>query len=141
MKSSAWIVDIDGTLALGCFGEPGRRGPYDWNRVGEDDPNLPVIFLSNALAAFLDIVLVSGRDECCRGETEDWLARHHVSWSALHMRPNQDYRPDGEVKSEIYHRDIVPNWDVLGVLDDRDQVVEMWRGLGLLCCQVAPGAF
>jgi hypothetical protein len=30
---------------------------------------------------------------------------------------------------------------VVGVLDDRNRVVRMWRGLGLLCCQVAPGAF
>jgi hypothetical protein len=27
------------------------------------------------------------------------------------------------------------------VLDDRDQVVTMWRGLGLTCLQVAPGDF
>jgi hypothetical protein len=33
------------------------------------------------------------------------------------------------------------NFDVQFVLDDRDQVVEMWRAMGLTCLQVAPGNF
>ena len=32
-------------------------------------------------------------------------------------------------------------FDVKFVLDDRDQVVEMWRDMGLPCFQVAPGDF
>ena len=36
---------------------------------------------------------------------------------------------------------IEPFYDVLCVLDDRDQVVRMWRHRGLTCLQVAPGNF
>jgi hypothetical protein len=45
------------------------------------------------------------------------------------------------VKREIFDRSIRHVWQVRGVLDDRDQVVRMWRDLGLTCAQVAPGDF
>jgi len=57
------------------------------------------------------------------------------------MREVGDRRKDTEVKAEIYHRFIEPQYDVHYILDDRDQVVKMWRSLGLTCLQVAEGAF
>jgi hypothetical protein len=45
------------------------------------------------------------------------------------------------VKEEIYRQEILGRYNVWMVLDDRDQVVEMWRNLGLRVLQVAPGAF
>lgn len=39
-KPKAIIIDIDGTLALRL-----GRGPFDWNRVGEDLPNWPIVAL------------------------------------------------------------------------------------------------
>ena len=39
-------------------------------------------------------------------------------------------------------RTLLSEYDVAGVLDDRDQVVKMWRNeLGLTCLQVAEGNF
>ncbi len=57
------------------------------------------------------------------------------------MRAAHDDRADAVIKREIYDKEIGPRFDVLCVLDDRDQVVRMWRGLGLVCLQVAPGDF
>ena len=45
MPDRAVIFDLDGTLALGHFGEPDRRGPFDWHRVSEDTPNPAVVAL------------------------------------------------------------------------------------------------
>ncbi|WP_446680100.1 phosphatase domain-containing protein [Cellulomonas biazotea] len=36
---------------------------------------------------------------------------------------------------------IEPHFDVIGVVDDRRSVVEMWRSRGLVCFQVAEGDF
>lgn len=44
VKPKVWLVDIDGTVAL-----RGERGPFDWDRVGEDKPNGPVIAVVRAL--------------------------------------------------------------------------------------------
>lgn len=45
------------------------------------------------------------------------------------------------MKLEIFREKIAPQFCVKGVLDDRDQVVAMWRSIGLMCAQVAPGSF
>ena len=69
----AWIVDVDGTLAL----MEGRRGPFEWGRVDEDAPNTPVVNLVRTLALDLDavIIVMTGRDSVCREQTEAWLKR------------------------------------------------------------------
>lgn len=134
---SAWLVDVDGTLAL-----MSGRSPYDWHRVGEDEPNHPVVDLVRGLAGSGHaIVVVSGRDGSCRQETRDWLVRHGIPFDDLLMRAAGDQRKDSVVKREIFEREIRPRWQVRGVLDDRQQVVQMWRAIGLTCAQVAPGDF
>lgn len=59
----------------------------------------------------------------------------------LHMRPDGDFRPDVEVKKEIYKREIEGQFKVLFAVDDRASVVEMWRAQGLVCLQCAKGDF
>lgn len=132
----AWLVDVDGTLARMI-----SRGPFEWGRVGEDEPVAAVVELVWALTREFEVVLLSGRDAVCRPETERWLAAHNVPYHELLMRPEGDNRPDATIKEEIFWRDVAPRWNVVGVLDDRDRVVAMWRRLGLVCAQVAPGDF
>jgi predicted kinase len=132
------LVDIDGTVAL----MNGRR-PYDWDRVGEDAPNHAVIAAVRAMhAAGHAIVFCSGRDEVCRAETQAWLDLYvDVPYEGLFMRPAGDSRKDAIVKREIFDEEIRDRWRVIGVFDDRQQVVRMWRALGLTVFQVAEGDF
>jgi predicted kinase len=135
---AAVLVDIDGTVAL-----MNGRSPYDWSRVGEDLPNLAVIAAVRAMhAAGHSIVFCSGRDAVCRAETEAWLELYvGVPYEALFMRPEGDSRKDSIVKREIFDENIRDKWRIVGVFDDRQQVVRMWRGLGLTVFQVAEGDF
>jgi predicted kinase len=134
----AMLVDIDGTVAL-----MGDRSPYDWHRVGEDLPNPAVITAVRAMhAAGNAIIFCSGRDEVCRPETEAWLELYvGVRYEALFMRPEGDGRKDAVVKREIFDSEIRDTWRIVGVFDDRQQVVRMWRALGLTVFQVAEGDF
>ena len=134
----AMLVDIDGTVAL-----MGDRSPYDWHRVGEDLPNPAVITAGRAMHdAGNAIVFCSGRDEVARAETEAWLDLYvGVPYQALFMRPEGDGRKDAVVKREIFDREIRDTWRIVGVFDDRQQVVRMWRALGLTVFQVAEGDF
>jgi hypothetical protein len=136
---TCWIFDMDGTLAL-----MEGRGPYDMARVAEDLPHAPVVQLAQALAAHpgVDrIVIASGRNEVARRATQSWLTFNNVPWDALLMRADGDQRRDDVVKEEILERDILPRFRVLGVVDDRQQVVDMWRRRGFVCLQAAPGDF
>ena len=134
----AVLVDIDGTVALMA-----GRSPYDWSRVGEDAPNPAVIAAVRAMhAAGHAIVFCSGRDAVCRAETEAWLQLYvGVPYEALFMRPEGDSRKDAIVKREIFDLEVRDRWRIIGVFDDRQQVVRMWRELGLTVFQVAEGDF
>ena len=57
------------------------------------------------------------------------------------MRSTEDNRKDAVVKREIYDNWIKDKYNVLAVFDDRNQCVDMWRGLGLTCLQVDYGNF
>jgi hypothetical protein len=56
-------------------------------------------------------------------------------------RPAGDNRPDALVKQELFELHVRHRWRVVGVFDDRRQVVRMWRELGLTVFQVAEGDF
>lgn len=135
------IVDIDGTVALREGADP--RSPYDWHRVHEDTPNSAVIAVVEALAhAGHRIVFLSGREDVCRADTLTWLKEHiGIPGFELYMRKADDRRRDSIVKRELYDAHLAGQ-DILCVIDDRDQVVHMWReDLGLTCLQVAYGDF
>ena len=60
----------------------------------------------------------------------------------LSMRGAGDYRKDDEVKYDMYKTYIEDEYFIHYVLDDRQQVVDMWRDkCKLTCFQVAPGNF
>ena len=58
------------------------------------------------------------------------------------MRREGDYTPDDELKASWYgDLNLVDRERLVGVFDDRDKVVAMWRSKGVACFQVAPGDF
>ncbi|MEV0720880.1 AAA family ATPase [Asanoa sp. NPDC050611] len=132
------LVDIDGTVAL-----LGDRHHLDLDRVIEDEPNLAVIAAVRAMhAAGYGVIYCTGREESARVDTEDWLAEHvGVPYLALHMRGYGDTRRDAVVKRDIFQSEIAGDFRVVGVFDDRQHVVRMWRDLGLTVFQVAEGDF
>ena len=123
----------------------------DWDSffagVPNDTVNEPVLELLDKFRSdefrgqqMYEIVFCSGRPERCRADTEAWLKKHDFNHYALWMRQDGDFRRDDIVKQEILDKYIDKD-RVLFVLDDRDQVVDMWRRNGLTCFQVAEGDF
>lgn len=132
------IFDIDGTLAH----MNGKRGPFDWQRVDVDDLDEVVAWQFRMHKDNGDTVFVlSGRDESAREKTEFWLKFHNLNFDALYMRPKQDFRPDNIIKQEIYETKLLGKYNIRVIYDDRQQVVDMWRSLGLKVFQVNPGDF
>ena len=136
------LVDIDGTVA-----EIYDRSPFDWANVGRDKPNVPVLNVVRAMRATgYAIIFMSGRDGAARVPTISWL-KQHLGWIETHdyqlfMRKKDDNRKDSIVKRELFDAHIRGRYFVELVLDDRDQVVALWRrDLGLTCLQVDYGDF
>lgn len=126
--SKAIIVDIDGTIA-----HMHNRGPFDWKRVGEDHfDTLVGSIVEHFVIKGYEVIFLSGRDEICRTQTEEWLEKNFSFFvHNLLMRTNKDYRKDSIVKQEIFFRDIASNYNVHAVIDDRPQVVRMWHEIGI----------
>lgn len=140
-KPKAILVDLDGTVAL-----KGDRGYNDYDeRVFYDLPNKPVIGILRAvISAGITPIYLSGRKgyEDCRTATYAWISKHvHASALWLFMREPHDNRPDWIVKTELFDTQVRNTWNVLAALDDRDQVVQRYREMGLTVLQVADGNF
>lgn len=136
----AILVDLDGTLA-----HMGTRDPFDETRVHEDVPDSAVV---ETVQLYMDagywVVFCSGRTVGCFDATSEWLEKHVTDGGCnyeLYMRPKGDTRQDFKVKLDLFNQAIRNRFDVRLVLDDRDQVVQLWRSLGLKCYQVAEGNF
>ena len=149
------VCDLDGTL---CnidhrlhFVQVAQGERKDWdsffNGVPNDTVNEPVLeVLERFQFEDFKIIFSSGRPERCRLDTIEWLYKHTnlfedtKAGETLYMRQDGDFRRDDIVKQEILDKYIDKD-RVLFVLDDRDQVVDMWRRNGLTCFQVAEGDF
>ena len=144
-----FVFDLDGTLSivgdrLKCL----QQDPKDWDgffdRCGEDRINLPIVKVFICLRDVGHrIAIITGRSERVRQKSLIWLdengllpplCQSGLPLYGLIMRPEGDKRPDTIVKAELAR----PH---LASIEDRASVVEMWRELGIPCCQVAKGDF
>ena len=142
------IFDIDGTLAdiehRRHFVTGGRSHWAKFNALmGDDTPNAPVVSLYMALwqTGIYNIEIVTGRSEVYRAVTENWLVWNEIPFTRVTMRADKDNRPDHVVKEEILERFRAEGLDIKFTVDDRQQVVDMWRRNGITCLQCAPGNF
>lgn len=144
----AIIFDIDGTLAnIEHRRHFLRRERPDWRsfnaEMGNDLPNGPVVALYKLLWASgsHELILATGRNENARALTEQWLVWNEIPFGRILMRPDRDSRADHIVKQEMLDQLRVEEIDILLVVDDRQQVVDMWRRNGITCLQCDVGDF
>jgi len=168
MSKRTVIFDLDGTLAdidVRRNKSTKPNGKLDWDvffdadNIKLDKPNHPVIKMAQMF--FLDgfrVVIFSGRNDRSFDATVSWLKSHEVPHDLLVMRPDKfkdkswpiadgnpatpdmRFMPDDILKKHMLDTFVDIN-DVFLVVDDRNKVVDMWRGLGLNVFQVAPGDF
>ena len=128
---AVYLFDIDGNLAL-----KGDRDIFDDSKLHLDSEIIPVGETLRALhKTGYKIIFMSGRQDSCRGTTQKWLEDNNL-WmkdSEMFMRVAKDQRCDSIVKEELLREYIVPNYNVIGVFDDRDRVCRAWYKLGVFC--------
>lgn len=146
-RMPAVIFDRDGTLASVAYTAPTDRSDSSWRNYNASlpfDAPVPVVAgLLRSIRPGVVRIMTSGRmegdwdgDKRRRFAMRDWLYKHDLPIDLLFMRRGGDTRRDSIVKREIYERDIAPYFDVRYVVDDRQQVVDEWREMGLPVLQV-----
>jgi hypothetical protein len=144
--TKAIICDLDGCLAL-----LNGRDPFKAETCDQDLLNEPVASVVRwAYDSGLKIIFLSGRQAKHSEPTIKFLEKYgfyakdgeHIPGYFLHMRTTGDFRKDSIIKRELYEKYVLGKYDVLFILDDRKQVVDMWRlAYGLTVFQVAEGKF
>lgn len=134
---SAYLVDTDGTVA----DSDGVRSPYDTSRYHLDKPREHVIRIVQGIpsGATAHVIALSARDEAYREVTAKWWDDNGVPFDDFIMRPAGDKRMDAIVKYELFKKYVEPYYNVLGVFDDRPQVLRMWQTIGVNTFDVGAG--
>lgn len=129
------ICDLDGTLLTAANGQPW----HDRNFLIDKE----VTQVRELLYRYWDhcILFVTGRKEKYRQQTIARLYQsgfdvENNSGLELFMRRNMDNRPDAVIKEEIYQIKIKPYYDIAFVLDDLEEVCQMWKKQGLFIFQI-----
>jgi hypothetical protein len=139
------IVDIDGTLAnIGHRRHFMEQEKKDWDsfykEMHKDKPNYWCTQLIVKMTPYYEIILLSGRPDNYRNITEQWLKEWNIPYKELIMRKSGDFRKDAIIKEELFDQHL-NNKEILFVVDDRQQVVDMWRKKGLTCLQCDEGDY
>lgn len=156
-KEEVVVCDLDGTLCnidhrLQFVKEPknlpeGATWKKDWKSFSEscvtDTMNRWCYLLLAGLVegAGFGVVFASGRSDEYRPHTEEWLKKNNVDYGPVYMRLRNDYRQDSIVKENILDFEILTRFKPMFFIDDRKQVVDMWRRRGFTCLQCADGEF
>jgi len=128
----AILVDTDGTVA-----QMNGRGPYETGKYHTDEPIQNVIDLVKMIhSTGVYVIGLSGRNEDFRDVTQSWWETHGIPYDEFHMRASGDSRNDAIVKSELFDKYIEPHYNVIGVIDDRLRVCQMWHKRGITVYRV-----
>jgi len=157
-KPDCMIVDLDGTMCKidHRLHYVRREGKKDWvaffRGLIDDEPNKWCVDIVRKLAGRgwsdegqepgYQVVFCSGRPNDYRLPTMTWLVRHVpvISWD-LFMRHEGDHRQDNIVKEMLLDFEILTRYRPQFAIDDRQQVVDMWRSRGITTLQCAKGDF
>ena len=148
MEKQTIIFDVDGTIAdVEHRRHFVTQKPADWKSFKEETVNdTPVEWVCDIAKRHIargdDVAFFSARNESQRGVTEtqisEWIGDGH---KGLFLRPDGDFRPDEEFKSDLADKFEEFGGKIDIVFDDRNKVVDMWRQRGTTCVQVAEGDF
>lgn len=148
-KPSAIICDLDGTLCeishrLHFVRKP-KGEKKNWkgffDGMLDDKVNKWCADLLHKYGSDTKIVLCSGRPDNYRRNTVQWLEGNLIAYDDLFMRNRGDQRQDNVAKEIILDFEILTRYTPFFMIDDRSQVVAMWRKRGYTCLQCAEGDF
>jgi len=143
------IFDVDGTLMdIEHRRHFVTQRPKDFDAfrdpevVMQDTPNKEIFELAKALKDAGNRIIVStGRNKRQRATTLKQLMMNGLVFDAMYMRGDTDFRPDDELKKEFLIKMKEDGFNPVMAVDDRQQVVDMFRAEGLRVLQVDKGNF
>lgn len=151
MREPTIIFDIDGTVANVSKRVKHLQGEVrDWEKFYEgfkdDEVIRPIADLLRAVdhsyQPFLQLVCVTARPERTWTDTVRWLnEKAGFEPYKIFMRDDADDRPEAEVKRDLVEFLRREGYPIVLAFANRDEIVRMYRDMGIPCCQVSEGAY
>ena len=139
------ICDIDGSLSNSI-----NRRIFSEDECYSDEIIKPTKMILDAIHVKnynskpqeeIKIFIFSGRKDSAKNETIEWLFKHKIPYTELHMRKSDDNRKDTLVKSDMFEEFVRGKYYCDFVIDDRHSVLDMWNQKGLFTFNVNQDAF
>lgn len=130
-REAGLIVDLDGTICdvrgIRHFVRGKHRNFDMFHRSSLFcPPNEQVLqMVRDAEAHGIPIIIISARQEKYREVSEVWLNNIEVDFSNMYLRPDDDLRPDHEVKHDILKK-VREDYDILRAIDDNPTLKTTW---------------
>lgn len=134
MSRGLIITDIDGTLFDASHRNAMLENDVPWDEYHaaavNDRPVHDMIRLVNALhyAYGLKVIAVTGKTEKWRELTKRMFVEHCILIDDIWMRPNNDFRPNVDLKLHMLEDHIA---EIMLLIDDDDRVIEAFNALGV----------
>lgn len=146
-KLPALVVDLDGTLCnidhrlhyINKEGKSNWKGFF--SEIAGDKLNEWCANIIKGFRSTHKIILASGRPDDYKKETVKWLSNNEIVYDELFMRPRGDFRPDYVAKEVILDFEILTKYEPKLFIDDRKQIVDLWRSRGFTCLACADGEY
>jgi hypothetical protein len=138
------LIDIDHSLSNAFHRDP-MIGVSTWDEYhaasGEDAPLHDTVKLVNALRSHgFTLIGLTARPEKWRGLTMNWCVEHGIDLDELLMRPNEGFQPAPELKLILAKKRFGDEQGlrdhVAFIIDDREDVVAAFWGIGVSCLQI-----
>jgi len=147
IKGKIVVSDFDGTISNSTW-----RNHYAMNGLWDDfhkmtsmdDPNEEVVKTLRILQELgAEIVVLTGKPDQYRRETEKWFHKNDFYPDHLLMRKVNDWSKAPEMKLTMLWDHLrqknMTRHDVLVILEDNTKCVDAYRSSGFRCWQVRPG--
>ena len=140
--TDAVIFDMDGTLcdtSTTVHFVQGEDRNFDAFHAAsmECPPHQHVVDgLRKAQADGLAVIIVTARTSKWRDYTIKWLDGLDISYDALYMRIEADFRPDYVIKKDILKQILADGFTPVHAWDDSDKVIALWRENGIEVTEV-----
>ena len=135
-KPTAVIFDVDGTLVNTAdivhlvLAKPKKYDQFHYASAFCDPHDWVVAEARRHHAEGTIVLVVTARKDRWQELTSNWLEANEVPHHELHMRKDDDNRPDRVIKEEILF-ELRERFEILHAYDDNPNVIALWQEHGI----------
>lgn len=135
-KPRAWIVDVDGTLVDTSdivhmvLAKPKKYDQFHYASVFSPPHSWVVNEVREHFRRGDRVIILTARKIRWMDITCNWLEAQKVPYHEIHMRKDDDNRPDRVIKEEILF-ELQERYEIVGAYDDNPNVIALWTEHGI----------